>query len=89
MKAARHTYRTALMLQEVLVEGTITFPSWYTVELMKEFDCAKLYSQSFLLLRDIENEFSYLNNIRQQNVFNDQCRLVRNQIYSQYLEEVF
>lgn len=89
LKAARHAYRTALMLQEVLVDGTITFPSWYTVELMKEFDCAKLYSKSFLLLRDIENEFSYLNNIRQQNVFNDQCRLVRNQIYSNYLEEVF
>lgn len=89
LKAARHALRTALMLNEVIEDGRVTFPSSYTIELMNEFDCAKLYSQAFLLLKAIEGRNAHLHTPTQQELFNSQCRLVRNQIYSQYLREIW
>lgn len=89
LKAARHAFRTALMLNEVIEDGRVTFPSWYAIELMNEFDCAKLYSQAFLMLKAIEGRTSHLHNSAQQELFNSQCRAVRNRIYGTYLQEVW
>lgn len=89
LKAARHALRTALMLKEVIEDGRVTFPSWYAVELMRKFDCEILYSQAFLMLKDIKERNPHIHTPAQQELFNDQCRLVRNQIYSHYLNEIW
>ena len=90
LKAARHSYRCALMLQEIWRTGMIVFPHQEQMRerSMGRSDCEYLYREAIGTVACIGVDAASLPKFRQDD-FIGKCTEVRDRIYSRHLRRLF